>query len=130
MSRINAMTETRGTENALARDDARTASRRRILRAGIIAFNDRHSTLACGVRNMSASGARLLVEGSVSAPDTFVLTVALDGLEADCQVVWRKEGEIGVRFVSKPRAVIASRLQVVEPLTHLRSPSLRRNPKQ
>jgi hypothetical protein len=122
--------ERREITSAVARGDARTTSRRRTLKAGVIAFNDRHSTLACGVRNISASGARLLVEGSVSPPDTFVLTVALNGLEADCQIVWRKEGEIGVRFVSKPRSVIASRLQVVEPLNRPRSPSLRRNPKQ
>ena len=119
--------EPRGIGSAVAKGDARITSRRRTLKAGIIAFNDRHSTLACGVRNISASGARLLVEGSVSPPDTFLLTVALDGLEADCQVVWRKAGEIGVRFVSTPRDITASRTQVVDPLAPSRSPSLRRN---
>jgi hypothetical protein len=112
------------------RNDARTTSRKRTLKAGIIAFNDRHSTLACSVRNISAVGARLLLEGSVSPPDTFLLSVALDGLEADCQVVWRKAGEIGVRFMSKPRDVTAGRTQVVEPLARPGSRSLRRNPKQ
>jgi hypothetical protein len=108
--------EPRGIGSAVAKAGARTTSRRRILKAGVIAFNERHSTLACGVRNISALGARLLVEGSVSPPDTFLLIVALDGLEADCRVVWRQAGEIGVRFLSKPRDIAASRTQIVNPL--------------
>jgi hypothetical protein len=82
-----------------------------------------------GLRNITATGARLRVEGSVSAPDTFELIVELDGLEADCEVVWRKAAEVGVRFLSKPRRVTARRTQVVNPLVPSPTPSLRRKPK-
>jgi hypothetical protein len=118
-----------GSAVAKVDGDARTASRPRTLKAGIVAFIDRHSTLPCIVRNVSATGARLRVEGSVKAPDTFELIIELDGLEVDCQVVWRKTPDVGVRFLSEPRIVAAKRRQVVNPLAPSQAPSLRRKPR-
>lgn len=105
--------DTLGTAPAQRIDDKRSAPRRRILKAGIVAYNDRRSTLPCTVRDLSTTGARLRVNGSVNAPDTFDLIVELDCLEASCQVVWRKADQIGVRFLSAPRIVAARRIQVV-----------------
>ena len=107
-------------------EDKRGASRRRVLKGAIVAFNDRRSTLPCIVRDLSLSGARLEVKGSISAPDTFILIVELDGLEADCAVVWRKGVELAVRFICPPRQVPPKRSQIVNPLTPERAPSLRR----
>ena len=62
-------------------DDRRQgARRRRVLKAGIVAFNGRHSTLPCTVRNISATGAQLRMPGTASAPDTVDLIIELDGL--------------------------------------------------
>ena len=83
--------------------ERRTSPRRRILKGAIATFQDRRFTVACTVRDLSATGARLRVEGSVPAPDKFVLVI--DHSEADCEVVSRKGKDIGVRFVSPPRAV-------------------------
>jgi hypothetical protein len=105
--------------------DARVAPRRRVLKAGIVASNDRHLTVACAVRDLSATGARLRVGGSISVPNTFELIIEIDGLEADCEVVWRKADEVGVRFLAQPRAVAAKRTQVVTPLVPAKPPSLR-----
>jgi hypothetical protein len=116
-----------GTAPAQKVGDGRSASRRRILKAGIVAFNDRHSTLPCTVRDLSTTGARLRVNGSVNAPDTFELIIELDGLEASCQVVWRKVDQIGVRFLSAPRIVAARRIQVVNAVVP-QTASLRRKP--
>ena len=110
------------------RNEARAALRRRVLKSGIAASNDRRLTVSCAVRDLSATGARLRVEGLRTVPDTFELIIDLDGLEADCQVMWRKGGEVGVRFVSAPRIVAAKRTQVVNPLVPQRAPSLRRTP--
>src|ERR1700694_1010097 len=87
---VNAMTDAGDME---ASSEARVASRRRVLKAGIVASNDRHLTVACTVRDMSASGARLRVAGSVGIPDTFELMIEVDGLEADCEVSWRRGDE-------------------------------------
>lgn len=109
-------------------DDGRAAPRRRVLKAGIAASNDRHLTVACTVRDVSATGARLRVECSLNIPDTFELIIAVDGLEADCQVVWRKANEVGVRFLSAPRMVAVKRAQVINPLVPHKAPTLRRTP--
>ena len=110
-------------------DDARIAPRRRMLKSGKIAYSDRHVTIGCTVRDISATGARLRVEGSVAAPDTFELLIALDGLEANCEVVWRREAELGVRFLGAPRIVAPKRAQIINPLTPAQAPSLRRKPR-
>ena len=109
-------------------NDRRVALRRRVLKAGIAASNDRHLTVACTVRDVSATGARLRAESSVSIPDTFELIIEVDGLEADCQVVWRKANEVGVKFLAAPRIVAVKRAQVINPLTPAKAPTLRRTP--
>jgi len=109
-------------------NDGRVALRRRVLKAGIAASNDRHLTVACTVRDVLATGARLRAESSVSIPDTFELIIEVDGLEADCQVVWRKANEVGVKFLAAPRIVAVKRAQVINPLTPAKAPTLRRTP--
>jgi hypothetical protein len=110
-------------------DDARIAPRRRMLKSAKIAYSDRHVTLNCMVRDISATGAKLRVEGSVTAPDTFELLIPLDGMEANCEVVWRKEADIGVRFLGAPRTVAAKRAQVINALVPTQAPTLRRKPR-
>lgn len=85
--------------------EKRGSPRRRVLKGAIAAFQDRRLTVACSVRDLSATGARLRVEGSVSAPDKFVLVIEADHFEADCEVVSRKGKDIGVKFVSPPRSL-------------------------
>lgn len=106
--------------------DARMAPRRRVLKTGIVACNERRLTMSCTVRDISATGARLRVEGSLTLPDLFELIIEMDGLEADCQVVWRKANEAGVKFLAAPRKVTAKRPQVISPITPTKQPSLRR----
>jgi len=96
--------------------ERRGAPRRRVLKGAIIAYNDRHATLPCTARDLSASGARLRLEGSVVAPDKFLLVIELDGFEVDCEVVRRSGKELAVRFVSLPRSVPPKRVQIVRPL--------------
>lgn len=110
-------------------DDARIAPRRRMLKSAKIAYSDRHVTLNCTVRDISATGAKLRVEGSVTAPDTFELLIPLDGMEANCEVVWRKEADIGVRFLGAPRTVAPKRAQVINALVPTQAPTLRRKPR-
>lgn len=105
----------------------RRADRRRQLKAAIIAFNDRHSTLPCSLRDISDKGARLDVDAT-KVPDTFELIVELDGLEARCEVVWRRKTVVGVRFLEPPTHTKPRRTQVVQVLAPSATPSLRRKP--
>ncbi len=117
------------TVDTVTPENRRMASRRRVLKAGIIAFNDRHSTLPCTVRDVSSTGVRLIVEGSISAPDTFELLIELDGLEADCEVVSRKAGEIRAKFIGLPRTVTVRRVQIVKAVMPQRTGQLRLKPR-
>ena len=109
-----------------AQQEKRRGARRRVLKGAIVAYNNRRSTMSCTVRDISDTGARIRVEGSINAPDTFLLAIELDGLEADCEVVWRKSPDVAVRFVSPPRKVSPKRSQVVAALVKEPKPSLRR----
>ena len=105
----------------------RRTSRRRQLKAAIIAFNGRHVTLPCRLRDISDTGARLEVD-TPSVPDTFELIVEMDGLEAACEVIWRRQSVIGVRFVGPPSIGRPKRTQVVQALVPQTQPTLRRKP--
>ena len=121
----------RTTSSALAKpeeQEARVAQRRRVLKAGLVATNDRHLTRNCTIRDISDTGARLRMESSLVVPDTFELIVEMDGLEANCEVVWRSGTEVGVRFLGAPRKVAARRVQVINALVPQSAPSLRRKP--
>jgi hypothetical protein len=111
------------------RVERRQSLRRRVLKGGVVAFNDRYATLPCTVRDLSDGGARLRIEGSMTAPDTFELIIEIDGLEASCEVVSRRGNEVSVRFLSPPRMVPPRRVQVVNALAPAVPPTLRRRPK-
>ncbi len=81
------------------------------------------------MRDLSDSGARLLLDGSIDAPDTFELIIDMDGLEADCRVVWRRGKEVGVIFVGETRKVEKKRTQIVQQWSGTAKPTLRRQPK-
>jgi PilZ domain len=109
-------------------DNARHTTRRKQLKSAIILFNNRHSTMPASVRDISETGARLEAVAQ-DVPDTFELIVELDGLVADCEVVWRKVNFVGVRFLSPPRKAPPKRIQVVQALGPAGAPTLRRKPR-
>lgn len=110
-------------------EEPRLTARRRILKGGMVCFNDRHSTLPCAVRDLSDQGARLRLSGSVDAPDTFELFIELDGVWVDCDVIWRSNDEIGVAFSSPKRQEAPTRKQVLQQQqVAVNKPSLRRKP--
>ena len=119
------MTDVENKEQA----DRRSVARRRVLKGGIVAFNERHATLSCTVRDLSEAGARLQLDAAPNVPDRFELIVELDGMEAPCEVIWRKHPEMGVRFLSSPRKVPPRRMQVVTPVVASGPPSIRRKPR-
>jgi len=108
--------------------DRRCVARRRVLKGGLVAFSERHATLSCTVRDLSDAGARLRLGGAPNVPDRFELIIDLDGLEALCQVVWRKDQEMGVKFLSNPRKVPPRRKQVITPVVGSGPPAIRRKP--
>ena len=80
-------------------EDNRDAQRHRTLKGGRIVINDGFSTFDCTIRNLSETGAKLAVTTSLGIPERFDLAMH-DGRRFACEVAWRTEAEIGVRFVS------------------------------
>ncbi|MBB5049443.1 hypothetical protein HNR60_004221 [Rhodopseudomonas rhenobacensis] len=77
-------------------DDKRSDTRRRVLKAGTIAFGG--GGISCTVRNLSEGGAALDVASPLGIPEQFDLMVEAEALSRPCQVIWRKERRIGVAF--------------------------------
>lgn len=83
------------------------------MKGGTITFSGRFTTLPCVVRNISDNGARIQAQNTADVPDTFVLIVEMDGIEVDCQVVWRNEKFAGVKFTSEIKYTNPKRVQIV-----------------
>jgi hypothetical protein len=66
----------------------------------------------CMMVNVSAAGAKLLLPPSVEVPDSFALILAKNGgVRRKCEVTWRSDQSVGVRFVrSSPAEHEASHL--------------------
>ena len=54
----------------------------------------------CKMANVSVGGAKLILLGSVEPPNKFDILLTADGtVRRHCEIVWRSERDIGVRFV-------------------------------
>ena len=84
--------------------DQRIAPRLKALFAARIAFNNGQSTLDCLIRNLSDTGAKLVVSAAVAVPDRFDLFIPQKGVTRRVQIAWRTGEEIGVRFADAPRS--------------------------
>lgn len=94
-------------------EEKRRHPRRRVLKSGKIAFNGRHSTFDCTVRNLSDGGALLLFPRVPTLPATFELRLE-DGTVHACRLAWQDMASMGVAFlqpVARPSAV-AARVEV------------------
>nr|WP_314258254.1 sensor domain-containing diguanylate cyclase [uncultured Devosia sp.] len=73
--------------------------RRRVLKAGQIVFNNRHSTMDCTLRALGQHSAELAVIDPHNLPEEFTLRVNSDNLEWPCRVSSRTEQRAIVEFV-------------------------------
>ena len=79
-------------------EERRQIPRQRTLKGGRIVLNDGFSTFDCTVRNLSSTGAKLVVTSIIGIPHQFDLSMH-DGRSFTCATVWHTETEIGVRFL-------------------------------
>ena len=76
--------------------DKRRAPRKRTLKGASITFNDRQSVITCIMRNLSASGALLILPSMHMTPDDF--EVFFDGSYRSARVVRRAGMSLGVAW--------------------------------
>jgi hypothetical protein len=77
--------------------DQRSSQRESTYKAARIGSSSR-ATLHCGVRNLSATGARVRVDDPQDVPDTFNLVFDSGEPSRTCRVMWRNTHQVGVRF--------------------------------
>lgn len=70
--------------------------RQRTLKAGTIVYNNASSVFDCTVRNLSKTGACLIVASPRGVPEEFDLL--MEGARHHCTVSWRRADRIGVKF--------------------------------
>jgi diguanylate cyclase (GGDEF)-like protein len=73
--------------------------RRRVLKAGVIHFNSRMSTVDCTVRTLAENGAGLDLSSSFGLPEKFNLMIRADGFDAPCRIVSQTERHVEVEFM-------------------------------
>jgi hypothetical protein len=76
--------------------ERRDTARQRMLKAGTIIYNNSSSVCDCTVRNVSKTGACLMVASPLGLPEEFDLS--MEGARRHCTVTWRRADRIGVKF--------------------------------
>jgi hypothetical protein len=79
-------------------DASGPALRHRTLKGARLVFNHGHSTMDCVVRDLSETGAKVMVVSSLGLPDRLTL-VFDDGKSRDCSVARRQLSELGLHFL-------------------------------
>ena len=84
-------------------DQRRVATRRRVLKSAKIILDDMRA-IDCVLRDMSETGAKVLVDSTNKLPDKFRLFVVADSSIRDAEIAWRRHDMIGVNFTSDAKA--------------------------
>jgi hypothetical protein len=84
-------------------NESRVARRQRVLKTGKILMPNNMSVIDCKLRDLSATGARLICEDQAAVPNHFRLVTPADNQQRDVEVKWRRGSEIGVHFTSETR---------------------------
>ena len=94
--------------------ERRRSPRMRTLWAGVVAFNNRRSTMDCTIRNASESGALLKVSEAITLPPTFELEIPARQRRFSARVIWRRGDAIGVAFGDPASAIPTDLLRRLE----------------
>ena len=86
-------------------DSGRKSHRREITTQAMIYDARGKAIMACSLRNVSQTGARLELTKNTPLPRPFLLSLTPDGsVRRLCEAVWQRANTVGVRFTPKARA--------------------------
>ncbi len=83
--------------------EQRQTLRQRVIYNGVVAFNERRSTIECVVRNFSDDGARIEFENPALLPDEIDLFIPKKNRAFRSKIVWANAGQAGLTFRSVSR---------------------------
>ncbi|HJT42809.1 MAG TPA: PilZ domain-containing protein [Rhizomicrobium sp.] len=78
--------------------ERRPARRKRVLLTGIVAYSDGARSFDCTIRNVSQTGARIVMGKNQQFPTDFYLINIRDRVAYDAKVIWNDGSEVGVTF--------------------------------
>lgn len=78
--------------------ERRRSPRRRVLKNALIVFGSGYCTMGCQILDYSDTGAKLMPADLISCPSDFTLKPQV-GPSRECEVAWRRNGVLGVRFL-------------------------------
>lgn len=96
-----------------AADEHRSSRRERRLKAAKLVFNNDQSVIDCVLRDLSATGARVRLNGIIDAPEQLVLKVS-DGITYSADVMWYRNNELGLRFHGEVKLELVGKLTSVQ----------------
>ena len=82
--------------------DHRIALRERIFLQAHISYSNGAISTTCTVMQISATGARLNLAGTVTLPEIFDISIPQKGIACRAQIVWREPTRAGIRFLAGP----------------------------
>ena len=92
-------------------ENNRRATRQRVLKTvKVYRLNGAHA-VDCQMRDLSETGARLIIKDQLALPNEFKLVLPSDGSMQTAKVVWRKGDLAGIVFLSARTAPPTERLQ-------------------
>ena len=87
------------------------AERKPTVKAATICLDGANLILPCTVRDIHGQGARLSGTNIMTVPEYFLLIARSEDIVARARVAWRKNDEIGVKFVRVGKLVEEDRLR-------------------
>jgi hypothetical protein len=99
-------------ESAGSNDKRSTPRRRTRLRSGKIIDSRNRFLIECQIYDRSPIGARLRLLGDTLVPRTIGLYEDENGELVDAHVIWRKDSELGIRFLPNSEQRQISKMQL------------------
>lgn len=99
------MEDARPTDVApgLTPEQRRAAKRMRVLKSAKIVFDDWRA-IDCTLRDVSETGAKVLVDSTNNIPKKFRLYFAADNTIRDVELAWKQHNMVGVHFTSEAKS--------------------------
>jgi PilZ domain len=83
--------------------DRRTSPRHKVVKQGAVTCKFSRQDYACRVINLSATGATIETLAHAALSNSVALLVIGENIVYQAEVVWKKETQIGLKFLGEPR---------------------------
>ncbi len=87
----------------MAEEETRCPTSRRSKKAAKIITMDNSSVIDCTVRNMSDTGAQLVIEKNVKMPEAIQFFLANGDTVRDAVLAWHRGDRVGLKFTGESR---------------------------